>query len=118
MSDQTKEAKEALSRRALLRMIGNAAGSSAMYGAMTSMGLAQESGFKGQPKLGKSRSGDSVLVLEVDDDGDGFDEPAPSAGGIGLRVMRYRARLIGGILEIGSAPAGGARISCRVKLSV
>ena len=63
MSDQTKDAKDALSRRALLRMIGNAAGSSAMYGAMTSMGLAQESGFKGPPKLGKSRSGDSVLIL-------------------------------------------------------
>lgn len=59
---------------------------------------------------------DGALVLEVDDDGEGFDESAPAAAGIGLRVMRYRARLIGGALEIGSAPAGGTRISCRVKL--
>ncbi len=60
---------------------------------------------------------DGMLVIEVDDDGDGFDEKAEARDGIGLRVMRYRARLIGGALEIGSAPAGGARISCRVKLT-
>ncbi len=60
---------------------------------------------------------DGALVLEVEDDGEGLAETAPAAAGIGLRVMRYRARLIGGILEIGSAPAGGARISCRVRLS-
>lgn len=59
---------------------------------------------------------DGALVLEVDDDGEGLDESAPPAAGIGLRVMRYRARLIGGELEIGSAPAGGTRICCRVKL--
>ena len=60
---------------------------------------------------------DGMLVIEVDDDGGGFDEKAEARDGIGLRVMRYRARLIGGSLEIGSAPAGGARISCRVKLT-
>lgn len=59
---------------------------------------------------------DNTLVLEVDDDGEGFEEPAPPATGIGLRVMRYRARLIGGDLKIGSPPAGGTRICCRVEL--
>lgn len=58
----------------------------------------------------------SGLLLEVDDDGAGFKESAAYTDGIGLRVMRYRARLIGAALEIGSAPAGGARISCCVKL--
>ncbi len=57
-----------------------------------------------------------ALHLEVEDDGPGFEETARSADGIGLRVMRYRARLIDGVLEIGSAPAGGARISCWVNL--
>jgi signal transduction histidine kinase len=59
---------------------------------------------------------DNTLVLEVDDDGEGFEEPALPAAGIGLRVMRYRTRLIGGDLKIGSPPAGGTRICCRVKL--
>jgi signal transduction histidine kinase len=58
---------------------------------------------------------DGTLLLEIDDDGDGFDEFTATSG-IGLRVMRHRAQLIGGTLEVGSAPAGGARISCRVKL--
>jgi signal transduction histidine kinase len=60
---------------------------------------------------------DSAIALEVDDDGEGFDEASHAGDGIGLRVMRYRARLIGGELEIGSAPAGGVRISCQVKVS-
>ncbi len=60
---------------------------------------------------------DDTLILEVDDDGRGFDESAASAKGIGLRVMHYRARLIGGSLDLRSAPAGGARVSCRVKLA-
>jgi signal transduction histidine kinase len=60
---------------------------------------------------------DGALALEVDDDGPGFDETALPVEGIGLRVMRYRARLIGAELKIGSAPAGGARILCEVSLS-
>lgn len=59
---------------------------------------------------------DGALVLVVDDDGEGFNESSPPATGIGLRVMRYRARLIGGNLKIGSPPAGGTRICCRVKV--
>ncbi len=59
---------------------------------------------------------DGALILEVDDDGDGFEPEAvpPAATGIGLRVMRYRARLIGGDLVIGSPPAGGTRVACHI----
>ncbi len=57
-----------------------------------------------------------VLMLEVEDDGDGISDDAPPTRGIGLRAMRHRAQLIGGALEIGSPPAGGTRIRCRVKL--
>ena len=66
-------------------------------------------------RIGLERNA-SLLSLEVEDDGEGFGESAPHATGIGLRVMRYRARLIGGELEIGSPPAGGTRICCRIPL--
>jgi signal transduction histidine kinase len=59
---------------------------------------------------------DGALLIEVDDDGSGLHGIADGDDGIGLRVMRYRARLIGGNLEIGSPPAGGTRISCRVRV--
>ena len=59
---------------------------------------------------------DGAVVLEVEDDGEGFEESQSPNDGIGLGVMRYRARLIDGRLEIGSAPAGGTRISCLVQM--
>ncbi|HSJ03630.1 MAG: histidine kinase [Verrucomicrobium sp.] len=55
---------------------------------------------------------DSKVILEVDDDGVGLEETATSHGGLGMRVMAYRARLIGGDLQIGPAPAGGTRVRC------
>ncbi len=51
------------SRRDLLRLIGGAAGSTAAYQAMTSLGLAAESGYKGPVKLEGAPKGASVLVL-------------------------------------------------------
>jgi signal transduction histidine kinase len=66
-------------------------------------------------RIGLERRNGSLL-LEVDDDGEGFDENKLPGNGIGFRVMRYRAQLIGGVLAFGSAPAGGARVSCLVKL--
>lgn len=59
-------------------------------------------------RLGLERR-DGRLVLEVDDDGAGFEESAATERGIGLKVMRYRARLIGAELTIAQAPAGGTR---------
>ncbi|HWF64447.1 MAG TPA: hypothetical protein VN685_07555, partial [Rhizomicrobium sp.] len=55
--------EKAVSRRSLLKMIGTVAGSTAMYNAMTGLGFAAESGYKGPPKLGKTRPGASVLIL-------------------------------------------------------
>ena len=56
-------AKKRVSRRSLLRMIGTVAGSSVLYNAMTEMGLAQESGYTGPPKLSAPPPGTSVLIL-------------------------------------------------------
>ncbi|HJL00811.1 MAG TPA: sensor histidine kinase [Polyangiaceae bacterium LLY-WYZ-15_(1-7)] len=50
------------------------------------------------------------LRLEVRDDGVGFDPAAVEEGGHGLRGMRERAELLGGSLEIASAPGEGTAI--------
>jgi monoamine oxidase len=52
-----------VSRRRLLAMIGTAAGSSAMYQAMTALGLAAESTYKGPIQLEGDPKGASVLIL-------------------------------------------------------
>jgi signal transduction histidine kinase len=49
------------------------------------------------------------VVLEVDDDGRGFD-PARTGGGHGLRNLRERAAALGGRAEITSAPGEGTRV--------
>ncbi|WP_432837023.1 sensor histidine kinase [Dactylosporangium sp. CA-092794] len=50
---------------------------------------------------------DSHVVLEVIDDGVGFAPDGPHPGRLGLRSMRERAALLGGTLDIHSAPGAG-----------
>src|ERR1700688_4966715 len=52
-----------VSRRDLLSLIGAVSGSAAMYHAMTSLGYAAESGYKGPIKLEGDPKGASVLIL-------------------------------------------------------
>ena len=52
-----------MTRRELLSMIGVSAGSAAMYQAMTSLGFAADSGYKGPIQLSGAPAGASVLVL-------------------------------------------------------
>jgi monoamine oxidase len=59
----TEERTAPISRRRLLAMIGIAAGSSAMYQAMTSLGLADESTYQGPIRLEGDPKGASVLIL-------------------------------------------------------
>jgi len=95
-----KAVKGSLSRRQLLRMIGVSAGSAAMYQAMTSLGLAAESNFKGMPQLGTAPKGASVLVL---------------GAGIAGMVAAYELRKAGykvQVLEY-NARAGGRNWSLR-----
>lgn len=56
-------------------------------------------------------------VLTVRDDGIGFDPPtsggrAESVAGMGLHLMNYRARSIGGSLDIRRDPRGGTMVTC------
>jgi signal transduction histidine kinase len=57
---------------------------------------------------------DSVLLLEVEDDGTGFDPKRESAGRLGLGSMRERAEDLGGRLDILSSPGRGTLIRARL----
>jgi PAS domain S-box-containing protein len=57
---------------------------------------------------------DGALVLEVQDDGTGFDAGRSFPGHLGLRSMRERAARRGGRVEIDSAPGRGTRIRARL----
>ena len=53
------------------------------------------------------------VILEVRDDGMGFD-PALASSGLGLASMRERAEMVGGVLRVNSAPGAGTRIRLTV----
>jgi two-component system CheB/CheR fusion protein len=52
------------------------------------------------------------LVLTVSNDGAGLCENAAEGGGMGMHIMRYRARSIGGELSIAARPGGGTVVKC------
>ncbi len=55
---------------------------------------------------------DHRIKLTVKDDGKGLPDPLPSTRGIGIDIMNYRARMIGGTLDIHRAPKGGTILTC------
>lgn len=59
------------------------------------------------------RESDREVLVEIHDDGCGFD-PAEHREGFGLVGMRERVALVGGTLQITSAPGEGSVISARV----
>jgi signal transduction histidine kinase len=61
--------------------------------------------------------GEEVL-LEIHDDGCGFEPTHRKPGRFGLDTMRERTRLLGGQLEIESHPGDGATVRARCPLSV
>jgi signal transduction histidine kinase len=52
------------------------------------------------------------MVLTVRDTGVGFSAKADNAAGLGQRIMRYRADLIGAALKIESIPGQGTTVTC------
>jgi len=55
------------------------------------------------------------IVLEIADNGGGFDPATASKGGLGLITMRERVASLGGELTISSNPESGTRIRVRVE---
>ncbi|HEY9343742.1 MAG TPA: flavin monoamine oxidase family protein, partial [Inquilinus sp.] len=89
-----EEQGDGVSRRGLLSLIGMTAGSAAMYQAMTSLGLAAESGYKGPADLSGDPKGASVLVL-----GAGL---AGMTAALELRQAGYSVQ----VLEFNDRPGG------------
>src|SRR5271170_500896 len=83
-----------VSRRDLLSLIGAVSGSAAMYHAMTSLGFASDSGYKGPIKLDGDPKGASVLIL-----GAGL---AGMTAAFELRKAGYKVQL----LEYNDRPGG------------
>jgi len=70
-------------------------------------------------KHGKARHIDLALTsdrrqirLEVRDDGVGLGPDVEKSSGWGLRIMRYRAGVVGGTLDIRPGAAGGTLVTC------
>ena len=106
----------AMSRRQLLRLIGVAGGSAAMYQAMSVLGFARASTFSGFPELGAAPAGASVLVL-----GAGIAGMVAayelSMAGYRVLVLEYGARAGGRVMTLRGGDRytelGGATQECR-----
>jgi PAS domain S-box-containing protein len=57
---------------------------------------------------------ESHLTLAIGDNGTGLPKTFDTRKGMGLRIMQYRAGLIGGTLEIRRRPRGGTLVACVV----
>ncbi len=56
----------------------------------------------------------TAVELAVEDDGVGFPKKLSADRGMGVDIMGYRARVIGGSLSIRSRPSGGTAVKCVV----
>ena len=54
---------------------------------------------------------DAVLTLSVQDNGRGFDERNAN-NGMGMKLMRYRAQMLGGDVTISNNTGGGVIVRC------
>lgn len=51
-------------------------------------------------------------LLSIDDNGRGLAADHAERAGAGLRIMRHRARTLGGTLDVTAKPGGGTRVVC------
>jgi two-component system sensor kinase FixL len=54
-------------------------------------------------------------VLTINDNGIGFPKLMPKRKGMGLRIMQYRASIIGGAVEVQPSQQGGSVVICSVR---
>ncbi|HUE14694.1 MAG TPA: ATP-binding protein, partial [Planctomycetaceae bacterium] len=63
----------------------------------------------------RPESHDGQLSVTVEDDGVGIEEHSRQNGGMGLRIMQYRAGVIDAALAVRPTDAGGTAVVCLVK---
>jgi signal transduction histidine kinase len=56
---------------------------------------------------------DQEGALTIEDDGCGIGKIAAGNKGMGLHLMNYRARMVGGSLEVRRLSAAGTLVTCR-----
>jgi PAS domain S-box-containing protein len=63
-------------------------------------------------RIGQATAGEG-LQLSIEDNGRGF-EPRPNqeSDGLGLKIMRYRAQMLGGDLALETSASGGTTVRC------
>ena len=57
---------------------------------------------------------EELIELAVLDDGCGIPDPLPLNHGLGINIMAYRARTIGGRLRVFRRPEGGTAVTCNI----
>ena len=57
--------------------------------------------------------GSHGCLLTVRDDGVGLPGRLPAGPGMGIRIIKYRARMIGATVAIHSSPGGGTEVVCQ-----
>jgi len=59
-------------------------------------------------------SSDESVILTVEDDGTGIKEDLAESNGLGLRIMKYRARMIDSTLSIDRNDRGGTTVTLTI----
>jgi PAS domain S-box-containing protein len=80
------------------------------YIAQEAVSNAVRHGKATQVNLTLTGTGDR-FTLEIQDNGSGFRLPLTDSAGMGIRIMRYRARVIGATLNLKSEPNQGTQIA-------
>jgi signal transduction histidine kinase len=61
--------------------------------------------------------GNEYGTLKIENDGARMPDSSPSPSGMGMQIMNYRARMIGGSLKVERGDTGGVTITCLFPLA-
>jgi signal transduction histidine kinase len=63
------------------------------------------------------KQSDNELTLTIKDNGRGFSRTSMAMEGMGLRIMEYRADMMGAMLRVDSTIGKGTTVACRLRKS-